>query len=86
MILEIRQLDLSEDTLQRFQAEVERRQIDPESLIAELIQLGLKKPQKINDFSSLAGKWTEEDAREFEIATAAFSEIDEEMWRESSPG
>lgn len=33
------------------------------------------------DLDHLAGTWTEADFREFEAATAAFSQIDKELWQ-----
>ncbi|MEM6767859.1 MAG: hypothetical protein AAF655_23185 [Bacteroidota bacterium] len=39
-----------------------------------------KESQKSN-FNSLAGTWSEEDAKEFENNTTSFREIDPEMWK-----
>jgi hypothetical protein len=47
-------------------------------------RLGLDKPkfrEIHDDLDDLAGTWTEEDRREFEEATGAFSRIDEDLWR-----
>jgi plasmid stability protein len=33
------------------------------------------------DLDHLAGTWSEADVRDFEAATAAFEEVDEELWR-----
>lgn len=39
------------------------------------------KKKKYGDFSEFFGIWTKEEAEEFERNTAAFEEIDEEIWQ-----
>jgi len=39
-----------------------------------------RKGKTNHNLDHLAGTWSEEDAREFEEATADFGQIDEEMW------
>jgi len=36
--------------------------------------------RRSNGLAHLAGVWSEEEYQEFEAATSAFEEIDEEMW------
>ena len=44
--------------------------------------LGLAPPaRRRRDLSALAGKWTVEQADEFEMNTQGFDQIDEEIWK-----
>ena len=55
--------------------------------VLELIRQGLGLAEgrgrrgRHRDLDHLAGTWSEDDAREFEAATAAFEVVDEELWR-----
>ncbi len=55
--------------------------------VLELIQRGLGLAPcrgakgQYRDLDPLAGTWGDEDVRAFEAATAAFEEVDEELWR-----
>lgn len=47
-------------------------------------KLGLSKPkfrEIHHDLDDLAGTWTDEEAREFDVVVSEFSRIDEELWR-----
>ena len=37
--------------------------------------------QKFDDLNALAGTWSEQEARGFELNTAAFSEVDATLWK-----
>lgn len=46
--------------------------------------LGIEKTKRIvtyTDLDHLAGTWSEQDAVEFEQATAVFEKVDEDMWK-----
>ena len=46
--------------------------------------LGIEKKKRIvtyTDLDHLAGTWSEQDAVEFEEATAVFEKVDEDMWK-----
>lgn len=45
------------------------------------LEQGAGRQGRHRDLDRLAGTWNEADAREFEDATAAFEEVDEELWR-----
>lgn len=71
-------------------AELERvSSIECESMNSTILRLlrdrlGLSKRrfhQMHNDLDDLAGTWSEEERREFEAATAAFSKVDEDLWK-----
>ena len=61
--------------------------VDKETIVLQLIHRGIGLEQKkeqlatYHDLDSLAGTWTEEDAEEFDRATASFRQVDEELWR-----
>lgn len=63
-----------------------QRGIDRETIVVQLIHKGIDLEQKAqlpnyHDLDSLAGTWSEEDAAEFDRATASFRQVDEELWR-----
>jgi hypothetical protein len=64
-----------------------RRGVDEETLVIQLIQNGidLERQKALShsrqDLDALAGTWTEEDAAEFESATAGFRQVDPDLWR-----
>lgn len=50
--------------------------------VIELLSQGLGVTGvRSNGLASLAGRWTEEELREFERAVAPFEEVDPELWR-----
>lgn len=59
-----------------------RRGVSLNRLVVELLgeRLGLR-GRSSNGLARLAGRWSEEDLRAFEEATATFERIDEELWR-----
>lgn len=51
------------------------------SLLSQQLGLTPKKRHKRRDLSRFAGVWSAEEAEEFAANTAAFEEIDEELWQ-----
>lgn len=57
------------------------------ALVLRLIDQGLgRKPgkpvrQRHSDLDALAGSWSQEEAADFEQATAAFAEVDTGLWK-----
>lgn len=49
------------------------------ALIAE--SLGVSGKPRSNGLKDLSGDWTEDEYRQFEAATASFSEIDDDLWK-----
>jgi hypothetical protein len=64
-----------------------QRGLDKEAIILQLIHRGIDREQKkaelprYHDLDALAGTWSEEEAAEFERATASLRQVDEELWR-----
>lgn len=64
-----------------------REGISVNALVLRLLDQGLGKVQRksfehrYGDLDSLAGAWSEEEAAEFESATAPFSDVEPELWR-----
>jgi plasmid stability protein len=52
-------------------------------LLAQALGLG-RETSFDNGLARFAGGWTDEDLARFEKATAAFEQIDEEVWRPAS--
>ena len=50
-------------------------------LLRESLGIDGGKESRRQDFAEFCGRWSEEEAREFERATAGFGEINEEVWR-----
>ena len=54
-------------------------------LLATALGIGRATHKERNDhraeFEALSGAWTRKDVRDFEKATAAFSEIEESLWK-----
>ncbi|MCD6672365.1 MAG: hypothetical protein LT106_05870 [Burkholderiaceae bacterium] len=75
------------ETLASLKARARRERISVNALILRLIDQGLGKIQRKSlahrhdDLDDLAGVWSEEEAAEFEAATAPFSEVEPELWR-----
>ena len=64
--------------------EKERRSQSLNRTVLELLRqvLGLGGGGRFdNGLSALAGRWSEDELRDFEGNTASFDEIDEELWR-----
>jgi len=50
-------------------------------LLRESLGIGSENRSRRDDFATFCGRWTPEDARDFDRATAGFEEIDEEVWK-----
>ena len=50
-------------------------------LLRESLGLGGGKPDHRADFAGFCGKWSDEEADEFDKAVSVFDEIYEEVWR-----
>jgi hypothetical protein len=64
--------------------EKKRRGKSVNSVVLELLSHGLgieSGHRRSNGLSQLAGRWTQKDLEEFEVAVKAFDEIDEELWK-----
>lgn len=78
---------LDEASAEWIEEEASRRGVEREILVLQLIHEGIDLEQRkaqlptYHDLDSLAGTWSEEEADEFDRATAFFSQIDEELWR-----
>jgi hypothetical protein len=82
--LSVRGVD--ERSLRRLKRDAKRRGVSVNRLIADLLNAepGAPAAAKLivhDDLDSLAGTWGKQEAREFERATASFSQIDEGLWR-----
>ena len=79
--------DIDAVTLQRLEAEARRRGIDVSTLAHEVLRQAVPPPQTQaaaqthHDLDSLAGTWSEADARAFEAAVEGFGRIDPELWK-----
>jgi len=76
--------------LKRMIAEAERRDVDMQVVAEEWLRRGAQAsefqlPEITSEdrakLLSMAGSWTQEQADEFNRATAHFSKIDEELWK-----
>jgi len=50
-------------------------------LLRESLGIGGQKPDHRADFARFCGKWSEQEAEEFDKAVVVFDEIDEEVWQ-----
>lgn len=50
-------------------------------LLRESLGIGGQKPDHSEDFAGFCGKWSEQEAEEFDKEVSIFDEIDEEVWR-----
>ena len=71
---------------QALKHEANRKNTSMNRLVVHILKeaMGLKEQstQKVyHDLDHLAGTWSEEEFSEFEKATEAFEQIDEEMWQ-----
>lgn len=75
------------ETLASLKIRARREGISVNALVLRLLDQGLGKVQRksfehrYDDLHSLAGAWSEEEAAEFESATAPFSDVEPELWR-----
>lgn len=83
--LSIRGLD--DETARRLKEAAEKAGSSVNAQVLEFLRrgLGLEEDRgrrgRHRDLDHLAGTWSDAEAREFEAATAAFEEVDEEAWR-----
>jgi hypothetical protein len=83
--LSIRGLD--EETARLLKDAAQKAGSSVNAQVLELIRRGLGlgegrgRAGRYRDLDHLAGTWSEEEAQEFEAATAAFEVVDEELWR-----
>jgi hypothetical protein len=76
---------LDEEMKECLRSEARRRNLSVNTLLLHLIRQGIglagdgNRP-KYHDLDDLAGTWSAADAEEFTAATAAFGEIDAELW------
>ena len=79
--------NLDDATADSIAREAARRGISEETLILELIRKGIGTDresleiQAYHDLDSLAGTWSDEEAKQFLDATADFERVDEKLWR-----
>lgn len=77
--------DLDVVTLQRLESEARRRGVDVSTLAREVLRQAVPSEvpttQVHHDLDSLAGTWSEADARAFEAATVGFGRVDPELWK-----
>ena len=76
---------VDERALRRLKQAAARRGVSLNRLIADLLNgtPGGKPaaPAEHKDLDALAGTWSPAEARDFDRATATFSQVDEELWR-----
>lgn len=83
--LSIRGLD--DETAQLLKEAAQKAGASVNALVLELIRCGLGLEQgrgrlgRYRDLDHLAATWSEDEAGAFAAATAAFEEVDEELWR-----
>ena len=79
--------DIDDATAKWISEEAERRGVNVESLIIELIHKGIGVEREgtplksYHDLDSLAGTWSEEQEAEFLNAVSDFEQVDEKLWR-----
>lgn len=76
--------NLSADLARELKKEARKRGTSLNGTVIELLRraLGLDHEAPFdNGLGKLAGKWTEEEFKEFEKNTAFLEQIDEELWR-----
>lgn len=76
---------IDEQALRRLKQAAARRGVSLNRLIADLLNGDPKgkpaTPTEHTDLDALAGTWSPADARDFDRATATFSQVDEDLWR-----
>lgn len=78
--LTIRNLPAS--VAEALEREKRRRGRSLNQTVIDLLRQSLGVEQtRSNGLAQLAGRWDDEELREFELAVAPFEQIDEELWR-----
>jgi hypothetical protein len=78
---------LDPKVLARLKRQAEREGSSLNSLMLRLVQGDTaahardKAQQTYDDLDALAGTWSAQQARQFELATAPFSEVDPTLWK-----
>ena len=75
--------DVPPDLAEALDEERRRRGDSLNKTVLDLLRqgLGVGPRARSNGLARVAGTWSEDEFREFEQATAAFEQIDEELWR-----
>ncbi|MCH7224759.1 FitA-like ribbon-helix-helix domain-containing protein [Haloferula sp. A504] len=76
---------LDDATEERLVARARSEGVSLNQLVKRLLResLGVHNaaPDHRRDFAAFCGRWSEQEAEEFDRAVAGFDEIDEEVWR-----
>lgn len=78
---------LDDASAEWIEEQASQRGVDKEEIVLHLIHRGINLEQKkaqlptYHDLDSLAGTWSEDDAAEFDDATANLRQVDKELWR-----
>ena len=78
---------LDDASAEWIEEQASQRGVDKEEVVLQLIHRGIDVEQKkaqlppYHDLDPLAGTWSEEEAAEFDEATASFRQVDAELWR-----
>ena len=77
---------LDEVTATRLKEEAHKRGVSVNALLRAIVEEGLGLSRRVrgrrhDDLDHLAGTWSAADARQFGAATAAFEQVDKELWR-----
>jgi hypothetical protein len=78
---------LDEASSEWIEEQASQHGVDKETIVLQLIHRGIDLEQRKehlpthHDLDALAGTWSEEEAAEFDRATASFRQVDEELWR-----
>lgn len=84
-VISIRGID--ENAVSRLKQQAQREGSSLNALAVRLLETGAgvrsagRQAQAYDDLDALAGTWKAADARAFESATAAFSEVDASLWK-----
>ena len=76
--------NVSEELSRALEQEKRRRGLSLNRTVLQIIEQSLgvgSADRPSNGIARLAGSWSEEDLRQFELAVAPFEEIDDELWR-----
>ncbi len=77
---------VDDETANWISQEAERRGVDIQSLILDIFQKGIEVERRmsgnrlLDEPHTLAGGWTEGDAKRFLNAISDFEKVDEELW------
>lgn len=77
---------LDEPTAAKLKEEARKRGVSVNMLLRTMVEEGLgvrrrERGRRHDDLDHLAGSWSAAEARRFGAATAAFEQMDEELWR-----